>query len=451
MYRFVECVVAVAEGRDAALLAELEAALEEPGLALLLRDVDERNGRTVMTLVGAGEAVRRAVVRCARKAIERIDVTAGRSAWPVRGAVDGVWIRPLAGGADLEACRALADAIRAAIADRTGEAVRVEACEPSTTVHLVLEGAGEAAHRIAAQLGEDARIERSLCFPTGDDRTSQLSVDVRATRDDSIATILESITAAAAAAGLRVIERRIVGAVRRDALAAVLGDAATGPGRPEERILEDLVERCGVRDFPQRLGSAFPVPGGGAAAARAGHLAARLAEKVIRVSLRSKSSLPIRDRLEPLLDAALRAARRFEQLDDEDQAAFHDLLEAMRSPRRTEEERAARDAAMARAATRAVLAPVETMETVVETLDILDHLTGHATEGHVRAESDLGAAAELARSVFTAVEWNVRANLPFLGDSPSPDDITTRVESLRQQMETTYAATVERLRGIVDR
>jgi glutamate formiminotransferase / 5-formyltetrahydrofolate cyclo-ligase len=94
----LECVVNVSEGRDADVLAALDAAA---GADLLDRHTDPHHHRSVLTLVGE-EAPR----RVAEVAVDRIDLRAHSGAHPRLGAVDVVPFVALEGATPADACAA---------------------------------------------------------------------------------------------------------------------------------------------------------------------------------------------------------------------------------------------------------------------------------------------------------------------------------------------------------
>jgi glutamate formiminotransferase / formiminotetrahydrofolate cyclodeaminase len=108
MKRLVECVPNFSEGRDAARVEAIVAAMREvPGVYLLDRESDADHNRSVVTLAGEPEAVAEAALRGVEKAAELIDLTKHTGAHPRLGAMDVVPFIPIE-GVTLEDCVALA-------------------------------------------------------------------------------------------------------------------------------------------------------------------------------------------------------------------------------------------------------------------------------------------------------------------------------------------------------
>ena len=118
MKRLVECVPNFSEGRDAAKVDAIVAAMREvPGVFLLDRESDEDHNRSVVTLAGEPEAIAEAALRGVGKAAELIDLTRHTGAHPRMGATDVVPFIPIE-GVTIEDCVALAKKVGREIWER---------------------------------------------------------------------------------------------------------------------------------------------------------------------------------------------------------------------------------------------------------------------------------------------------------------------------------------------
>ena len=113
----VECVPNFSEGRDAAKVDAIVAAMKIPGVYLLDREMDSDHNRCVITLVGEREAIQEAAILGAGKAAELIDLTHHQGAHPRMGATDVIPFIPI-DGVTLEDCVAMARHVGAEIARR---------------------------------------------------------------------------------------------------------------------------------------------------------------------------------------------------------------------------------------------------------------------------------------------------------------------------------------------
>ncbi len=155
-----------------------------------------------------------------------------------------------------------------------------------------------------------------------------------------------------------------------------------------------------------------PTPGGGAVAAVTVSLAAALGEMVLRYRPGGARAAD-RETLETM--GRLRASAL--ALADADARAFEKLSELWKldadEPRRRVE--------WPDAIAGAIDAPQRILAAGLEVLDLLERV--HESVG-TNLRSDLAIAALLARSGAEATAWNVRVNLPHLGD----EDQATRLE-----------------------
>ncbi len=118
--RLIECVPNFSEGRDPAVIEQITRAIESvEGVLLLDVDRGKATHRTVVTFVGAPEAVLEAAVRGARRARELIDMTRHTGEHPRFGALDVCPLVPVS-GVTMEETVALARTLAARLGDEVG-------------------------------------------------------------------------------------------------------------------------------------------------------------------------------------------------------------------------------------------------------------------------------------------------------------------------------------------
>jgi len=110
---------------------------------------------------------------------------------------------------------------------------------------------------------------------------------------------------------------------------------------------------------------------------------------------------------------------------DADTDAFDALLEAMRMPKNTSEEKAARDAALADATVRAAEIPLGVLEACPELIDLNREI---ARIGLQASLSDAGVGTQMARAAAAGAYQNVCINLASLKD-PRRDVLLTRADA----------------------
>jgi formiminotetrahydrofolate cyclodeaminase len=199
-----------------------------------------------------------------------------------------------------------------------------------------------------------------------------------------------------------------------------------------------------VDDFVARLASAEPVPGGGSASAIAASLGASLVTMVARLS----TGRPKYAEHEALhtwaIEAGTALTDRFLTLADEDAAAYAGFGAAMRLPRATEAEIAARRSALGAAAQAASEVPMRCVEACVELVGIAEALAGRS---NANASSDLNVAALLGEAAARGAAANVLINLPSIGDPDLEGELMVRVQDLLRQVEDIASVTREVVGG----
>jgi len=120
MDKIVECVPNFSEGRNMKIIEEIANEIKDTKNVYLL-DVDpgEATNRTVITFVGAPEAVAEAAFKAIKKASELIDMRAHKGAHPRMGATDVVPFVPVK-GANMEDCVRLAEELGQRVGEELG-------------------------------------------------------------------------------------------------------------------------------------------------------------------------------------------------------------------------------------------------------------------------------------------------------------------------------------------
>lgn len=199
-----------------------------------------------------------------------------------------------------------------------------------------------------------------------------------------------------------------------------------------------------VDQFVSLLASAEPVPGGGSAAAVAGSLGGALVAMVASLSAGRPKYAEHEDLLVEARAAGLALADRLLTLADEDAAAFAGFGGAMKMPRETEAEKAARTKALQTAARAATEAPYRTVETCLEVAVAAESMAGRSNKN---ASSDLEVAGLMAVAAARAAAANVFINLPSMGDPAAARDMLDRTEEMVDEVERLASRIREMVRG----
>jgi formiminotetrahydrofolate cyclodeaminase len=195
-------------------------------------------------------------------------------------------------------------------------------------------------------------------------------------------------------------------------------------------------------DFTARLASAEPVPGGGSASAVAGAIAASLVAMVAGLSTgRAKYEL-YQSTIERALEAGQRSRARMLSLADQDAAAYAAFSAAMKLPRGTESDDAARQGAMRTAARGASEVP---MDVVREANALMAEVESLAGRSNLNAASDLNVAALLIEAAARGAAANVMINLPMVDDPGLAGGMTAELEGYLRDISDASARVRERV------
>ena len=159
-----------------------------------------------------------------------------------------------------------------------------------------------------------------------------------------------------------------------------------------------------INDFTALLGSDAPAPGGGSAAALTGALGASLCSMV--ANLTQELAASVAEKAEALRRALLDAM-------NEDAASYDGFMAALALPKSTEEEKAARSAAMQEALITSTQSPLHTMELAAEVLKLTRSLVGCS---NANAVSDLAVSALSLKAAMQGAWLNVLINVGSLKD-----------------------------------
>ena len=175
-----------------------------------------------------------------------------------------------------------------------------------------------------------------------------------------------------------------------------------------------------ISGFLERLAARQPAPGGGASAALHAAQGAALLGMVARYTTGAKYA-EHREAIERIITATdeLRAAAL--QLAQDDAAAFGAVAEAYRLPKGTEEEKAARSAAIAAALVGAAWPPSEVIGVAEQLVTAAE---GLLPVGNRNVLSDVAAAVEAARAAATTARVNVEVNLSGITDERTRAELT---------------------------
>lgn len=304
---------------------------------------------------------------------------------------------------------------------------------------------------------------------------AQVSMNITDISATPLHVAFDEVSRAAAARGVRVTGAEIVGLVPKRTLIDAgryflhkqqrstgiseaeiirmavrsMGLDELAPFKPEEKVVEYMVapksDAVKLTDmtctgFAEETASESPAPGGGSISAYMGALAAALGTMVANLSAhkagwdeRWKEFSDQADRGQELLGRLL-------HLVDEDTEAFNRIMEAIKLPKSTSEEKEARAQAMEAATLYATQVPLQTMEAAVATFPLLESM---ARTGNPASVSDAGVGALAARSAVLGAQLNVRINAAGLADRQEAQRLTERAAAIAAEAVAAEAKVLE--------
>lgn len=213
------------------------------------------------------------------------------------------------------------------------------------------------------------------------------------------------------------------------------------PFKPEEKVIEYLLEAqvekkrlidMTCKGFADETASESPAPGGGSISAYMGALGAALGTMVANLSSHKAGW---DDRWEEFSDWAEKGQTVMAELlhlVDEDTAAFNRIMAVFAMPKSTDEEKAARSAALQEATLYATEVPLRTMRAALAVFPIVRAM---AEEGNPNSVSDAGVGALAARSAVFGARLNVRINAAGLKDRAKADVLVAEADAIAAEAE----------------
>ncbi|HVT13007.1 MAG TPA: glutamate formimidoyltransferase [Fimbriimonadaceae bacterium] len=193
------------------------------------------------------------------------------------------------------------------------------------------------------------------------------------------------------------------------------------PFRPAERIIEyairdrsqkKLVDRT-VRGFIEETASESAAPGGGSISATLGALGAALATMVANLSSHKRGWDARWEEFSDWAEKGKAFHVELTRLIDEDTDAFNALMAAFGLPKGSDEEKAARTAAIQAATRGAIEVPLKVMRAAHDSMEVIKAM---AEIGNPNSVSDAAVGALCARSAVMGAFLNVRINSSSLDD-----------------------------------
>jgi glutamate formiminotransferase/formiminotetrahydrofolate cyclodeaminase len=497
--KLVECVPNFSEGRRPEVIDAICAAIQTvAGVKVIDREMDADHNRSVVTFVGPIDAAGAAAFRAIRTASELIDLRTHQGAHPRMGATDVCPFVPL-GDTTTEDCVSAAKALGARVgrelaipvflyadaasrperrdlaAIRAGQfeglrdligadpardpdfgPKKIHASAGCTAIgsrfFLVAYNVNLATNDVALakKIAKEVREKdgglpgvKALGFHLADRDVAQVSMNLVDFRKTSPGRAFDEVRRLATAAGVKVLESEVIGLVPQAAVTKSFVDLTNPRGWTDALVLENRLGPPNPLDaaapFLAQLASESPTPGGGSAAALAGAMGGALVVMVCNLTVGREKFKEVDAELRAIRADAEKLQATMTALVRRDAEAYAGFVEAMKLPKSTDAEKAARKKAMGDAAVRAAEIPLETMRVALAVMRLAAIV---AKKGNPHAASDGAVAALLSRAALRSADMNVRINLPSVQDEALRAKMLAEAETLVLETEAIERAAI---------
>lgn len=488
----VECIPNFSEGRRPEVIEEILNAIRGvEGATLLDHSSDADHNRTVVTFVGAPDVVEQAAFAAIATAARLINLDEHSGEHPRIGATDVVPFVPIR-DVTMTDCVEIARRLGKRVGDELGIAVYLyekaatrperenlatirkgeyegwkaevgqnPAREPdfgptqATPAGATVIGArspliawnvyldrpdlpaAEAIGKAARHLSGGLRYVKALGLLV--DGQAQISMNLTNYKRTPVYRAVELVRREAARYGLNITRSELVGLVPQQAL---IDSAAWYLQLDDFDPLQVLENRLAANEssaatpaedsdgFLDALAAGSAAPGGGSAAAYAGAMGAALCAMVARLTVNKKAYKDVEDRMWALAEEAEALRAELTAGVEEDAAAFGEVMAAFKLPKATEEEQAARTAAIETATLHAAEVP---LAAAGRALAVIRLAVEAAALGNTNAISDAASGAALGRASLTAAGLNVKINALSLQDQTKAAELRAAVAQLETE------------------
>lgn len=208
------------------------------------------------------------------------------------------------------------------------------------------------------------------------------------------------------------------------------------PFNPKEKVIEYMLGEendtkrlidMTCRGFAHETASESPAPGGGSISAYMGALGAALGTMVANLSSHKAGWDERWEEFSNWAEQGQAVMSELLSLVDEDTEAFNRIMAVFAMPKGTEEEKAARSAALQEATLYATEVPLRTMKAAAKVFPIVKAM---AEEGNPNSVSDAGVGVLAARSAVLGARLNVRINAAGLKNREVAEQLIAEADTI---------------------
>jgi glutamate formiminotransferase / formiminotetrahydrofolate cyclodeaminase len=209
------------------------------------------------------------------------------------------------------------------------------------------------------------------------------------------------------------------------------------PFKPEEKIIEYLLRDNSKKKlvdmtltgFAWETSSESPAPGGGSVSATMGALGSALGTMVANLSSHKRGWDERWEEFAVIAEEGINIQQRLLSLVDEDTDAFNLIMKAFELPKRTDEEKVKRSAAIEQATLVATKVPLEVMKEAFKSYPLLKKMV---ETGNPNSVTDAGVGVLATTACIRGAGLNVRVNASGLKDKNTAAAMIAEANEIEQ-------------------
>lgn len=205
---------------------------------------------------------------------------------------------------------------------------------------------------------------------------------------------------------------------------------------PKKRIIEYLINEqpneplasLTLRGFIEEIAARSSAPGGGSASAAIAAIGSGLGCMVAQLTYGVRKFDAVEPEMRKIIPVLNEATNNLIPMVDADTNAFNDYMEALRMPKKTDEEKAARSEAMQNGLKKAIEIPFKTMTLGDSAWDMMVEI---AKYGNIASKSDVEVGARSLELGIWGAYKNVLINMPGIKDEEFKSKKLAEADALR--------------------
>ena len=303
---------------------------------------------------------------------------------------------------------------------------------------------------------------KAIGWYVDDFKRAQISINFNNYKKSTIHDVYDKACILAEERGIRVTGSELVGLIPLDAIISAgkhyLQKQNRSIGVPVSDIIECAVQSLGLndvtpfinnekiidyavmennddmfdKDFLESVSLNTPAPGGGSVSALSGSLGSALCSMVASLTYEKKDMLNNRSIMEEIGVKAQELKDDLAHLVSEDSRAFNKVLDAVRLPATSEQDKKEKTKNILLANKYAIEIPYQTAKKCYEVMQLAEILI---EKGNPSSLTDAGVASEVAFAGLRGACMNVLINLPELIDKPYINQKQKEVDNLLKKGE----------------